>query len=182
MFNFKVFTSVNLGPYHGRRPVLPGSTRLKKRYFQRRCGSTSRLVTTPRSARLSLVDLRTLAHSLESDRRGAQRHPVQVELRFERRGSDGAVRVGHGKAEDVSRGGLRFRAEEPLEVGAEVTTRIAWPVLLQNVCDLELVLKGSVSRVTERGTILQIRSYEFRTCGSRSFCEPPELSSNWIVA
>lgn len=123
-----------------------------------------------------------LAYSLDSDRRGAQRYQCQVDLRFERQGSDGAVRLGHGTAEDVSRGGLRFRAEEPLEVGAEVTTRITWPVLLQNVCGLELVLKGLVTRVTERGTILQIRSYEFRTCGSRSFCEPPELSSNWVVA
>jgi len=92
------------------------------------------------------------------------------------------MHLGHGVSEDVSRGGLRFRAEEPLEIGAEVTTRIAWPVLLQNVCNLELIVKGSVTRVTERGTILQIRSYEFRTCGSRSFCEPPEFSSKWIVA
>lgn len=123
-----------------------------------------------------------LADTLDSDRRGAQRYRCHVDLRFERQGSDGAVRLGFGMAEDVSRGGLRFRAEEPLEVGAEVTTRIAWPVLLQNVCNLELVLQGFVTRVTERGTILQIRSYEFRTCGSRSFCEPAELSSNWIVA
>lgn len=123
-----------------------------------------------------------LADTLDSDRRGAQRYQCQVALRFERQGSDGAVRLGQGMAEDVSRGGLRFRAEEPLEVGAEVTTRIAWPVLLQNVCNLELVLQGFVTRVTERGTILQIRSYEFRTCGSRSFCELPELSSNCIVA
>ena len=123
-----------------------------------------------------------LACSLDNDRRGARRYRCRVDLRFERQGSDGAVCLGHGMAEDVSRGGLRFLAEEPLEVGAEVTTRIAWPVLLQNVCNLELVLKGLVTRVTERGTILQIRSYEFRTCGSRSFCEPPVLSSKWIVA
>lgn len=105
-----------------------------------------------------------------------------MELRFERQGSDGARHLGHGMTEDVSRRGLRFRSEEPLEIGAEVTTRIAWPLKLQNVCEMELVLNGLVTRVTERGTIVQIRSYEFRTCGSRSFCEPVEHSSNWILA
>lgn len=103
-------------------------------------------------------------------------------MRFERRGSDGTLRLGHGVTEDLSRRGLRFRAEEPLEVGSEVTTRIAWPVLLQNVCGLELIVKGFVTRVTQRGIILQIRTYEFRTCGSRSFSEPPELPSSWILA
>ena len=45
---------------------------------------------------------------------------------------------------------------------------IAWPFLLQNVCALELVLRGPAT-TGDRGTILTVRNYEFRTCGPRSF-------------
>jgi PilZ domain-containing protein len=105
-----------------------------------------------------------------------------VDLRLECHGRDGALWLSHGVTEDLSRRGLRFRSEEPLEIGAEVVTRIAWPVRLQNVCELELIVTGRVTRVSDRGTILSIRSYEFRTCGSRSFDQAPPLSSNWTLA
>jgi hypothetical protein len=59
---------------------------------------------------------------------------------------------------------------------------MAWPELLQNVCPLELQVKGRVTRVTDRGTIVSIQSYEFRTCGAKSFWEAPEPSSNRIFA
>lgn len=118
----------------------------------------------------------------QDDRRGARRYPCRIDIRLEQQTNDGALRVGQGVTEDFSRRGLRFRAETPLEVGAEIVTRIAWPILLQNTCQLELVVQGRVTRVTDRGTIVSIRSYEFRTCGPRSFWQAPPLSSNAIVA
>ena len=60
--------------------------------------------------------------------------------------------------------------------------RIAWPFLLQNVCKLELVVRGPVIRVGARGTIMEIGSYEFQTCGERSFAEPPASTTGWRVA
>jgi hypothetical protein len=119
---------------------------------------------------------------LASDRRGDPRYEYRIDVRFEHRGPDGALRVSHGVTEDLSRGGLRFHCEEPLEIGSEVVTRLAWPALLQNVCPLELVLEGLVTRVSSRGTILAVRSYEFRTCGARSFWEAPLPSSNGSLA
>ena len=103
-------------------------------------------------------------------------------MRFEQHGRDGALRIGHGTTEDLSRRGLRFRAEERVEAGEELVLRIAWPGLLQNVCPLELLVRGVVTRVTDRGAIVSVGSYEFRTCGARSFWEEPELLSNWRVA
>ena len=122
------------------------------------------------------------ASSQAKDRRIAPRFAYQVDVRFEHHGPDGALHVGHGVTEDLSRGGLRFRSEEPLEVGASVVTRIAWPVLLQNICALELVVEGDVTGVSNRGTIVAVRTYEFRTCGARSFWEVPPPSTNWRVA
>ncbi len=122
------------------------------------------------------------ASILSDDRRGSPRYEHQVELRFEQQGRDGTLRIGHGITEDVSRRGIRFRTEEPPEVGTEVITRIPWPSLLQNVCPLELIARGVIARDTTRGIILVIRSYEFRTCGARSFWEPPAASSNIIFA
>jgi len=60
--------------------------------------------------------------------------------------------------------------------------RIAWPFLLQNVCRLQLVVRGPVIRVGPRGTIMEIGSYEFQTCGERSFAEPPAPPTGWRVA
>lgn len=118
----------------------------------------------------------------EGDRRRCPRYNYELEVRFEQHGPDGELRIGHGTTEDLSRRGLRFRADERLEAGEELVLRIAWPGLLQNVCPLELLLRGVVTRVTDRGTIVSIGSYEFRTCGARSFWQEPELSSNWRVA
>lgn len=122
------------------------------------------------------------AHIQTDDRRISPRYEHQAELRFEQQGRDGTLRVGHGTTEDVSRRGIRFRTEDPPEVGSEVLTRIPWPTLLQNVCPLELIARGQVTRSTDRGIILVIRSYEFRTCGERSFWEPPATSSNSVLA
>ena len=116
------------------------------------------------------------------DRRDSPRYPYQVEMRFEQHQLDGTLRIGNGVTEDLSRRGLRFRAEERLEPGAELVMHISWPTLLQNVCSLELLVRGQVAQVTSRGTIVSIRSYEFRTCGARSFWEAPLPSSNWRVA
>jgi len=119
---------------------------------------------------------------ISGDRRSNQRYQCAMNLRFERTKPTGEVEIGHGVTGDLSRDALRFSADEPVEVGAELVTHLDWPFLLQNICRLELVLKGSVQSVTRRGAILKIRSYEFRTCGERSFWEAPPTSSSPKVA
>ena len=119
---------------------------------------------------------------IQGDRRQSRRYDCQLDLRFEQQSPDGAVRLGCGTTADLSSGGLRFYSDEPLEAGAETVTRVAWPFKLQNVCPLELILTGRISTVTARGAILAIRSYEFRTCGAKSFWEPEPASSISKVA
>jgi hypothetical protein len=105
---------------------------------------------------------------IHGDRRGDRRYPYEMELQFSYTLA-GAMQVGSGVTVDLSRGSVLFRADDPPPDGAEVELRIAWPYLLQNVCPLELVVRGTAASASERGTVLAMDHYEFRTCGQRSF-------------
>lgn len=119
---------------------------------------------------------------VSGERRAWPRYKYESEVRFEQQSGDGARHIGYGTTADFSRGCVRFQPEEKLEAGAELVLRMAWPELLQNVCPLEILVRGVITRVTDRGAILSIGSYELRTCGPRSFCEVPDASSSWQVA
>ena len=105
---------------------------------------------------------------IHGDRRGDRRYSHQMELQFSYT-LRGATYFGSGLTGDLSRTAVRFVADNPPPPGADVELRIAWPFLLQNVCPLELVVRGTTTTTSERGTILEMHHYEFRTCGQRSF-------------
>ena len=103
---------------------------------------------------------------IHGDRRSDRRYQYEMELRFSyRRGS--TMLFGSGRTVDLSRGAVRFVADNPPPDGADVELRIAWPYLLQNVCPLELVVRGATVTAEGRGTVLPMSDYEFRTCGHR---------------
>jgi len=105
---------------------------------------------------------------IHGDRRSERRYQYEMELRFTyTEGS--ATHFGSGHTADLSRGAVRFIADNPPPEGALVELRIAWPFLLQNVCPLELLVRGTIASNSERGTVLAMNSYEFQTCGERSF-------------
>ena len=119
---------------------------------------------------------------IHGDRRVNRRYDVELELRFHYTDEAGTLRMGCGVATELSRGGILFLTDDPPPAGAEVEAHIAWPFLLQDTCPLELVVCGSISRTGDRGTVLRLRSYEFRTCGDRSFFETARHSGAWRVA
>jgi PilZ domain len=108
---------------------------------------------------------------IHGDRRKDRRYAVEIPLRFTYMQKDVAY-LGAGKVLDLSRGGCRFATDCPPPNGTEVELRLAWPFLLQNVCPLELLIRGEVSKTTVRGTVVRMHHYEFRTCGPRSFDQP----------
>jgi hypothetical protein len=118
---------------------------------------------------------------IHGDRRSMKRYDCELELRFESWDKRGTDRRGHGVTQDLSRKHLRFQTDEPPQVGDRLEARIAWPFLLQNVCRLQLVVRGPVMEVGERGTLVRIDSYEFQTCGERSFASAEPLASSWSV-
>jgi len=105
---------------------------------------------------------------IHGDRRTDRRYLYEMELRFNYK-LRGVSVFGSGRTLDLSRGAVRFTSDNPPPDGADVELRIAWPFLLQNVCPLELVVRGSTLTTNERGTVLEMSDYEFRTCGQRSF-------------
>lgn len=105
---------------------------------------------------------------IHGDRRGERRYAYEMELQFSYT-LNGLRHFGSGLTVDLSRGAVRFVADDPPPEGIEVELRIAWPYLLQNVCPLELMVRGKVQSVSDRGIVLSMARHEFRTCGQRSF-------------
>ena len=105
---------------------------------------------------------------IHGDRRSEKRYPYELELRFTYT-LNNVEQFGSGHTLDLSRAAVRFAAENPPPDGADVELRISWPFLLQNVCPLELIVRGTTMSTSARGTILMMNDYEFRTCGERSF-------------
>lgn len=102
------------------------------------------------------------------DIRKKRRYQLSMELRYSyRRG--GSTWIGTGRTTDLSDEAVRFENDAKLPRGAEVELRISWPFRLQSVCPLELIVRGPVVRTDDDGTVLKMNSYEFRTCGERSF-------------
>ncbi|MBS1856928.1 MAG: PilZ domain-containing protein [Acidobacteria bacterium] len=106
---------------------------------------------------------------IHGDRRADRRYELDLAVRFTCQ--EWGARTGLGHTLELSRGGIRYWTETPPPVGATVELRIHWPFLLQNVCPLELDVRGTVLRVDQRGTVVKVSKYEFRTAGERSFEE-----------
>jgi len=105
------------------------------------------------------------------ERRSCQRFEIALNVRFSYTSRGKEVHYGQGVTAELSRRGVLFRSDCVPPEGAEITLRLEWPFLLQNVCELEVVMKGRVLRTTPRGTVVVTHGHEFRTCGERSFGE-----------
>ena len=106
------------------------------------------------------------------DRRTSRRYELALNLRFSYV-KKGAAIHGNGTTVELASGGVLFHADAPPPDGVEVELRVEWPFLLQEVCNLEVLLKGRVIRTDSRGTAVKMHGYEFQTCGPRSFAEAP---------
>jgi hypothetical protein len=105
---------------------------------------------------------------IHGDRRIDRRYTFELPVLFSYR--QGGVFVSDsGTTEELSGGGIRFVSDYPPPVGVEIELRVEWPFLLQNVCPLELTVKGEVLRSGARETVVRTIGYEFRTKGARSF-------------
>jgi hypothetical protein len=90
------------------------------------------------------------------------------ELRFSyRKGS--SIFLGSGRTKDLSNDGIRFETDHEVPRNSEIELRISWPVRLQDVCPLELVVRGPLLRSDSHGSVLKVTTCEFQTCGTQSF-------------
>jgi hypothetical protein len=83
--------------------------------------------------------------------------------------SQGIAETGVGRALNISSNGLWFTAENAtlLTPGTCVEISMNWPILLNLVCPMKIVIGGRIVRATETGAAVAIKRYQFRTQGGR---------------
>jgi hypothetical protein len=109
---------------------------------------------------------------IPGDRRCDQRHEIALNLRYRSLQEGKPPSTGVGTSMNIGRGGICFKAECEFVPGALLELVLEWPFLLQNRCQLELVIEGRVAWSEGGRTGLVMSHYEFRTRGARSFAHP----------
>jgi hypothetical protein len=98
-----------------------------------------------------------------NDRRGADRFPIEREVRYKVLNRKNAEEIGSGKTINMSSNGVLFSTEQHLLPGKRLELSISWPAQLDSKISLKLVARGRVVRSDERRAAIEIHQYEFRT-------------------
>ena len=107
---------------------------------------------------------------IHGDRRAHHRYRVDLELSYRLSAANGGTETGSATALEMSRGGVLLEADGPLPLGRAVDIVIPWPIPLQGVCALDLLIRGTTVRAAgRRRTAIQTASYQFKTRGRQSF-------------
>ena len=112
--------------------------------------------------------------SAGTDRRQADRFPIQSEVRYRIIGLRGASEEGTGKTINISSSGLLFTTERPLTTGKRIEISMDWPARLDNKCRLKLIARGTVTRTEAGAAAATIQQYEFRTAGRPTTTVTPQ--------
>ncbi len=98
-----------------------------------------------------------------NDRRGADRFPIEREVRYKILNRKSVDEVGFGKTINMSSNGVLFSTEQHLLPGKRLEISISWPAQLDSKVSLKLVARGRVVRSAENQAAIEIHQYEFRT-------------------
>jgi hypothetical protein len=101
-----------------------------------------------------------------SDRRAADRYPIEREVRYKVLSKKDGDEAGTGTTINMSSSGVLFTTDHLLIPGKRLELAISWPAQLNGTCALKLVAKGRVVRYEEGRAAIQIQQYEFRTKGA----------------
>ena len=104
----------------------------------------------------------------DSDRRSADRFPIEREVKYKLLNKRNAQEEGVGKTINISSTGILFTTDQILIPGKRLELSISWPAQLDNKCQLKLVARGRVARLEQGRAAIEIQQYEFRTQRSRS--------------
>ncbi len=108
-----------------------------------------------------------------TERRLHHRYPIslKVDYRLLRKGQvDG---FGSARTVDMASGGVLLDTQASLPPGSSIELFINWPMLLEGVCPLRLVMRGRIMRSDSRGVAIQTKQHEFRTAGIRTSKNDP---------
>jgi len=102
----------------------------------------------------------------KDDRRGADRFPIERDVRFKVLNRKTAEEMGSGKTINMSSNGVLFTTDQYLLPGRRLEISISWPAQLNSKVALKLVARGRVVRCDEGKAAIEIHQYEFRTQSS----------------
>ena len=112
-----------------------------------------------------------LSHGAESfafslvDQRLHPRYPISLELHYRVLKGGRIEHSGVGRTLNISSGGVLFEANDiPFNV-ATIELVMSWPFVLDDVCALNLVMRGHVVRREDRKLAVKAAQHEFRTSG-----------------
>jgi c-di-GMP-binding flagellar brake protein YcgR len=108
----------------------------------------------------------------QRERRTKRRFEIAEEVRYKMLYGQRIAEIGSGKTMNISSGGVWFTTENILMVGMPIELSMNWPVLLNDSCPMKLMIYGCVIRSNEKGAVVAIERYEFRTQGSRTLHQP----------
>jgi len=100
---------------------------------------------------------------INGDRRYNRRYDLSLELRWKRLRRGKVLDLGTGTTIDLSSGGILFHAEKALPPGERVELCIAWPLLVDDMPRLQLIVSGIVVRSVGRQNAIRMIQHEFRT-------------------
>ena|SRR5450432_2725336 len=104
----------------------------------------------------------------KNDRRGADRFPIEREVRYKILNRKNVDEAGSGKTINMSSNGVLFSTDQHLLPGKRMELSISWPAQLDSKISLKLVARGRVVRSQEGQAAIEIHQYEFRTQGTPS--------------
>ena len=99
----------------------------------------------------------------KTDRRGADRFPIEREVRYKVLSKKSTDEAGLGRTVNMSSNGILFTSEHVLLPGRRLELTISWPAQLNNQTPLKLVARGRVTRFDGGQAAIEIQQYEFRT-------------------
>jgi len=99
----------------------------------------------------------------ELDRRAKRRFGIEQTLRYRLLYGSRVTESGTGRTLNISSSGVWFTTEGVLGTGLPVELSMSWPVRLNDVCPMKLMIYGCVVRSDQSSAALAIERYEFRT-------------------
>ena len=109
------------------------------------------------------------SNNTATDRRAADRFPMDRDVRYRVLNRKTGEEVGGGKTLNMSSGGVLIQTDNSLLPGRRLEMTISWPAHLNYTCPLKLVAKGRIVRVESGRAAVEIQQYEFRTQGKSAF-------------
>jgi PilZ domain-containing protein len=104
----------------------------------------------------------------KEERRGADRFPIEREIRYKVLTRKNGEEAGQGKTVNMSSNGVLFTTERILMPGRRLEIAISWPAQLNSKVALKLVARGRIVRFDQGRAAIEIQQYEFRTAASAS--------------